>query len=196
MKLTSIRDLLEYYSSFAEPINSQFEYITHMPFIPNNLITLSDCLINNKSHCNISGANPKIIAQWQYIRKTIENSIAINPNKKLADAQGLFYLVLEYGMTIFTKAKNANHEKEAQKLMYGPKQLVPIMSRISFSEMFDNMSESSQKHFIELINELCNYDFKTNRSLTQDPKRPDGNKCKKYKMPYYYTMTTSDKRET
>ena len=167
-KLASIPNLLRFYSSYSvvleepeavEKLNRQY--------VPIDLIQMGNCLMNGNSCLNVININQnqRFVKLWETKRQTIQNIIdkhyEINSNR---DAEGLFYLVLSYALRIFNRS-DVPFDEYAQKyyLSYGPKQNLPIMSRGAFSELFDNLSEDGRKFFIELVNNLCDFDFQTDK---------------------------------
>ena len=110
-------------------------------------------------------------------------------------AEGLFYLFLSYALTIFRRpGLQADIDKQEEGLPYGPKAYLLLMSRISFSEMFDGMKAGEQRIFVKLLQELCGVDVASKKPHRddKDEKKLNVLACKKMKLVKYGVMQGFD----
>lgn len=188
LELGSITAIFDYYAKFLGeksnwPLEPEF-----ISFIPDTLKYLSHCLLIENSECILSNVNQNAVELWKLVRNDITSITKHPDNFHLIDAHGLFYLIIEYAITAFRRPSDDQIDKLAAELFYGPKKLIPIMSRVSFSEMYDNMSIKSKTHLNNLLVVLCNYDFIEGHDKDYDVDRADYLACKSFEMPDYIFM--------
>lgn len=157
----SFRRLMEYYASFSD--DSKNEEITSASVsfnVPENYVILSSVLLNAEQFYYPSiFVYPKFSRLWNteskgqlllYMNELYECKI------KDRQAEGLFYMVLSYALVLFNLSDDkAKNKAVYSNLGYGPKQRLPLMSRVSFSEMFDGLYPNEQNKFKALVKRLC-----------------------------------------
>lgn len=194
LELESLPAIFNYYAKFYEDESKWLLKINYHKFIPDLLKRVSSCILYADDACNGDDFNQKAAKRWKDTYTDLNTLMDMETEFNTRDANGLFYLVLEYAITVF---RRPDSEEEltglAEYLHYGPKRLAPIMSRISFSEMFDNMNGYSKNQFITLISIFCYYDFRNNKAYTIKSPTNHYNNCKDFRLPDYYNIPVEGK---
>ena len=172
-RLTSLTNLLRFYSSYSTVLNAlEAEEILNKQYMPIELVKMANCLMNGESCLDFSylNNNPRFDEIWQNKRPTLQGMIVEYyevPNGR-RDAEGLFYMVVSYALRIFNRIDISSHaDNQKSSLTYGPKKNLPIMSRVAFSELFDNL-ERDKELFVALMSKLCDYNFETDKFVVED----------------------------
>ena len=196
--LSDIPTLLNYYASlYSEEISPDTEAISSSnPYEPQLLIQLSYLLINPSFENSISDVNLDFITLWNKKHSYIfgkaldivmEDSIESISKNEINEATGLFYMILMYGVRLFNLSGDEEIAKKvSEELNYGPKKLTPIMSRISFSELYDNLGENSKLYLLEILKELCSLELDSS-SLTKFYNQSNESPCSNFILLHYST---------
>lgn len=194
-KLGSFVNLIKFYSTYSKDLTSKSNNeLLDSKYIPVTMVKISDCLFNGNSCLDVPylNRNYHFDALWKNKRLVIQKLIEsyYDGSKKLIDAEGFFYLVLSYTLQIFNRSEYDSHSDLQQyDLDYGPKKSLSIMSRVSFSELYENLG-AEKSMFTDLVSELCDYDFGNNEyRISSDPKE---NYCDKMLLVEYGIIENSE----
>lgn len=187
-------------SSFV-PLFQYFAKQRFSKYVPQAFITLSRCVIGedlcmkikNKGSTTLQAVLGPIMRNDA--KEMMDKEHRINSGVK--HAKGLFYLVISYIIDLFDSPDESKIEAERNDNLYGPKKALPLMSRVSFSEMYDGLDPTNRKIFKEAVHILCgvgtsNYKTKKHRSrtsLNSSYSREDREKnCRELKLVGYQVM--------
>ena len=158
--ISAFTRIFEHYASYSRYLNvDNSKEVLGQLGIPRSLVMLGDNLMNEK----LSTGNYAINLRFDQLWTTkVKAAMRVYINQLYAgrederQAEGLFYLFLSYARSLFNRAntdeKMATQEEE---LPYGPKRNLQIMSRLSFSEMYENLRPEEQSKFVKMLSALC-----------------------------------------
>lgn len=198
LPLSAVPDLLKYYTKDFDLNSSEKEI--HQHGIPHNLVQLSHHLLyEGEDSSYYEQAYPLISTIWNVHTKNslmayMDHLYGSQTNDR--QAKGLFFLFLSYAMEIFNRADTEEEQKiQEDGLPYGPKRAINIMSRVSFSGMFDRMPTHERVIFKTIVTALCNppkvpAEFQSAESMQIDESSPSV--CDRMLLVRYQVMAGFD----
>lgn len=198
MPLSGFMNLLNYYASLSPMNLSEPKVYNAMFKEPDLLVNLSMFLLRGQISPDLKDINKELSALWVEKRLLLSGSFVDRYNIRMGDedpvteieeGESLFMLVLSYGLMLFNLNDDLKERlAQTKNLHYGPKRLVPFMSRTPISELFEKLDSDARTAFIEAIQILCEV------KLTLTGFKPkDGVKmsaCSKFKLVNYLQISS------